>query len=512
MKRVNTSSSMLLVIFLGLMMLIVGCSSEGTNNQSSGGSEADNNGSTSESESELEPVELTWYFPLASIPADIDKVEEAVNEITKEKINATIDFKTQTFGDYTERLNLVVASGENADIIWTSNWNFDYMQNQANGAFIPLDELLEEYAPDVLNSMPDFIWDATRINGEIYGVPNYQTVTNREAYRIVASAIDQYDLDIDAISDPFTDITPILETIKQQGADNVVPLHMDRRGLLESFSNSLGIELVDKMGAIRWEEPTKVFNVFASPEYKEYLDLVYDWYQGGLINQDAPTLSDTNDLIASGRVVSEYHHVNEPGVEIKSAQKYGEEVQVKFMTDPYVGTGSIITTLQAISRTSENPERAMMFLNLVNTDPELYNLLIYGIEGEHYTMNEDNVVEPIEDSGYAPGADWIFGNTFNAYPVAGKDPAINDAIKEENENATPSPMIGFKFDVEPVASQIANITSVMDQHGPGLNTGAVSPDEGLDEFLSALERAGINEVIDEMQSQLDKWHETNEGQ
>lgn len=456
----------------------------------------------------LEHADLVWYFPLPQVPKDIKMIEEAVNEITEEKINATIKMKAISFGDYPEKMNLVAASGEKADIMWTSNWSFDYVQNQSQGVFVPLDELLEEYAPDLLNSMPDFVWDATRIEGEIYGVPNYQTVTNREGFRIVKSVKEKNNIDLDAISDPFEDLTPVLQTIKDNEPD-LFPMVTGGKGIFESFQRSLGIEGIIEIGAIRLDEPTKVFNMFDSPEYKEYLDLISDWYQKGLINEDAPTTKNTDEYLNAGRVATGYHHVSEPGAEAKAkAQFGGQDVLIKHLTEPYTTTTSGITTLQAISRTSDNPERAMMFINLVNTDKELYNILAHGIEDVHYKKISDNVIEPVEDSGYAPNSHWVFGNIFNAYLTPDQDAETVEAVREENENAEPSPIMGFKFDPNPVATKIANITTVIDQYQPGLNTGAVDQDENLDTFLSALENAGINDVIEEMQHQLDEWYKT----
>lgn len=77
-----------------------------------------------------------------------------------------------TFGDYNQKLNIVVASGQNVDIIWTSNWLFNYPGNVGKGAFMPLDELIPKYAPDVTGTMPDYVWDGVKVDGEIYGIPS----------------------------------------------------------------------------------------------------------------------------------------------------------------------------------------------------------------------------------------------------------------------------------------------------------------------------------------------------
>jgi putative aldouronate transport system substrate-binding protein len=49
------------------------------------------------------------------------------------------------------------------------------------------------------------------------------------------------------------------------------------------------------------------------------------------------------------------------------------------------------------------------------------------------------------------------------------------------------------------------VQTVISQYVPSINSGAIDPAKILPEFLSALEVAGINEIIAENQRQLDAW-------
>ena len=62
-------------------------------------------------------------------------------------------------------------------------------------------------------------------------------------------------------------------------------------------------------------------------------------------------------------------------------------------------------SMLAIPRTSENPERAMMFINMMHTNKELVNLLVWGIEGVHHEVvqEEPKLVKAVE------------GNTWTKY-------------------------------------------------------------------------------------------------
>jgi hypothetical protein len=45
-------------------------------------------------------------------------------------------------------------------------------------------------------------------------------------------------------------------------------------------------------------------------------------------------------------------------------------------------------SLTAIPATCKNPERAMMLIEAINTNVELFNLLCYGIEGTHWNWED----------------------------------------------------------------------------------------------------------------------------
>ena len=74
-----------------------------------------------------------------------------------------------------------------------------------------------------------------------------------------------------------------------------------------------------------------------------------------------------------------------------------------------------------IPENSAYPEKAMQFLNLLYSDPDIINLLAYGIEGEDYVVHDDGRIS------YPDGVDatnvgyscanmlWSFGYEFNAH-------------------------------------------------------------------------------------------------
>jgi putative aldouronate transport system substrate-binding protein len=147
----------------------------------------------------------------------------------------------------------------------------------------------------------------------------------------------------------------------------------------------------------------------------------------------------------------------------------------------------------------------MKFLNLVNTDATLYNLLCFGVEGTHYTVNADGTVTSDDSKGYNPNIDWMLGNQFNALLREGQAPDIWEKTKALNGSAVESKALGFSFDSTPVTNEIASVSAAYDQYGKILETGGADPAQVLPEFREKLKASGADKIIAEMQKQVDEW-------
>ena len=131
-------------------MLLSAC---GGNKEESAG----NGGGTAE-----KPVELIWYT-IGTPQKDVDKVEEEINKYTAEKIGVTVDMKMIDFGDYNQKMQVMATSGEPMDILFTSSWAFDYVQNARKGAFMELDELIESHGKALKTRLTLRSWKVPRL-------------------------------------------------------------------------------------------------------------------------------------------------------------------------------------------------------------------------------------------------------------------------------------------------------------------------------------------------------------
>nr|WP_263866934.1 ABC transporter substrate-binding protein [Paenibacillus rhizovicinus] len=221
-------------------------------------------------------------------------------------------------------------------------------------------------------------------------------------------------------------------------------------------------------------KPAESFDV-----YKRYLKVARDYYVKGYINKDAATTQlSGGDAYKAGNVFSEIVPLK-PGkaAEMANAAGLGGKLDQIYLIGKTVSTGETAGAMLAISSTSKDPERAMMFINLLHTDNDIVNLLNFGIEGVHYTLNGD-VMTPTDQSGnYAPGVAWELGNQFLNHVWNTEDPNKWEQFKEFNRDAKPSPALGFVFNSEPVKAEVGALANVNKQYQRALETGSVDPDK-----------------------------------
>ena len=153
---------------------------------------------------------------------------------------------------------------------------------------------------------------------------------------------------------------------------------------------------------------------------------------------------------------------------------------------------------------------AKALLARMYTDPVLADLLINGVEGMHYEVEpETGLIHfpegvTAQNNGYSQFRGWAWPNQTIAHSWSGgsDDPAGD--LRAFNASCEVSIAYGFSFDSAPVAGAARRCQEVVSYYLPMLEAG-VGDETLLDSFLAELEEAGIGEVIQEKQRQLDAW-------
>jgi putative aldouronate transport system substrate-binding protein len=457
---------------------------------------------------ELKPYEISLYYPGSPQP-DQQLVEAEMNKHLKEKINASIKLMPIDWGAWTDKINLMIASGEEADIIFTAGW-FGYSTNVAKGAYLELNDLITEYGKDITANLDPAFLAGSKVNGKNYGVPTNKELAASRGVLLRKDLVEKYNMDISTIK-TVADLEPFLQIIKDKEPE-MVPFYMSQT---ENVTNmimqwdSLGDTVIP--GVIRKDgTDTTVVNEYEQPETLERIALARDWYKKGYINKDAATTTvQPGEQAKSGNVFILATSLK-PGkdAEMTNSTKY-PYIQVE-LTEPTISTHDTTGSMLAISRTSKDPARAMMLINLLHSDKYLNNMLNFGIEGTHYVKVSDEVIKlpdgvKPEENKYNPGSAWMFGNQFLNYLFPNEDPEKWAKFREFNDRGISSPALGFTFNAEPVKSEIAAVDNVNKQYVGALYTGTVDAERYLQEFIQKQKDAGLDKIITEKQKQLDEY-------
>ena len=140
---------------------------------------------------------LIWYINFQE-QQDLEQVEAEINKVVAEKIGMEVDIRRIDPGSYSEKLKVMFGANEEFDLCWIGGSQYPTYASQ--GALMPLDDLLKEYAPKSYAQVPQEFWDATRINGKIYGFVNYQTVARQYGFVAQEEVLNQYNFNLDNIT------------------------------------------------------------------------------------------------------------------------------------------------------------------------------------------------------------------------------------------------------------------------------------------------------------------------
>lgn len=233
---------------------------------------------------------LTWYA-IGEEPKDLDKVLAEANKYLEDKINAHLDMKFIGFGDYNQKMSVVINSGEDYDLAFTCSWAGDYLGNSRKGAFLELDEYLNSDTGKKLKETVDSrFWEGATIDGKIYGVPNQKELGVAPMWTFTKEYVDKYNIPYQDIHS-LEDLEPWLKVIKENEPD-VVPLYITK-----GFSYTVFFDqLVDPVGIEAKDTSLTIKNMFETQEMKDRLNTLRKYYQAGYINADSATAQDDKSV------------------------------------------------------------------------------------------------------------------------------------------------------------------------------------------------------------------------
>lgn len=458
--------------------------------------------------STLEAYQIDWLYLCDGADDGITAIEEATNKLLQPKINATIKFNMQSWNDYDNKVATLLGSGEKYDLTFTAAWR-SYQTWVRQGYFQDVTELMQQYAPKTCELLgADVFIAGSAIDGKNYAVPTLKETCVPGGLVFNNAVLTKYNWDKNSIK-ATPDLEPWLAQYHKDTPDGTA--YLTDGGWLDTPFTSISI--TDDIGVWTDNRDTKVLNQWDTQEMRDHVNLIYKWAQAGYLHPDsANTNFNVNDVLTTGKFLVNPQPVKGENVKADELEAYNADatadyVDVEFTQTRYVNTTHMSGSMQAIPVTSQDPVRAMMFLELLHTDADVINTLCFGIEGVNYNKTDkEGIIELVADKkwqGKLP--QWMMGNVYLQYITTDEDATKNEKLKAVSDGAKINFTTGFFFDPTPVESQIAALNNVRTELDRPLRTGAVDPATNYDKHLANLKSAGIDEIIAEAQKQLDAW-------
>lgn len=455
--------------------------------------------------------ELESFVTLKMImPGDMsarmgDFLENELNDRLKQDLNMKLELTYIPWSNYSQKLELALSTGEDYDLFW---YGAPFVSNYSTKGYIqPLDELLEQYGQDLIKHIPDGNFKQNEINGKLWAIPS-QAFTSAGKFSSVMVRQDLLEKVGMSEINTIADLEQFFKSMQAIDPGYYGYLETDRghemlwRELTERNYSSLDERLL----FIIDEDSGEILSYVETELYKKVAQLRESWVKLGIIDinlvgNPAAKFDQENAgkllfrVGAVSRAMENLQTARNADPNARLREYYLAKDKPKFITTP--SNEAIM-----ITAASKNPERAMMFINWILQSKENYNLIIYGVEGKDYVLEEGKIKQLTNDQLMY---EWMWRNKDYFIAPAGLEDELIDDMLTNDENSRISRLFGFHFNEEAVKHEIAQVMAVYKEKFEPISFGLASYDAYYDDALAALKKAGFDIVFAEVKKQFEQF-------
>jgi putative aldouronate transport system substrate-binding protein len=348
------------------------------------------------------PLTLSFWMPIeASAAKFISSFKDNTALVQMEKdTGVTIKWLHPAVGQEQEQFNLLMASGDLPDLLGAATmYKGGEFKGMLDGVFQDLTPMLAKYAPDYVELIKkdnEFFREVSDPDGRVCAFYAYKPQGDPPYRRFILRDDVLADLKLE-IPKTIADWEKVFEAMKNAG---MAPYALISNGYEEQFIGPFGIYAApttfykDAAGKVRFGQ--------VEPEFKQYLQLMSDWYKKGYISKDFTSLNGTQirtlfDTRKIGTmvdaIVANFNRGMTLKIPVTSAPyprlKPGDKLHYEF-TDIWPRMPQR-TTVAVVTKACKTPEIALRFLNYGYTQKG-FDLLNWGVEGVNWTMQNGKKV------------------------------------------------------------------------------------------------------------------------
>ncbi len=454
---------------------------------------------------------LTWVY------SDFYYIAPALSSAVNEYLNETgasyvIYFDEVAEDGFEDEINRRIAAGEVPDIISQHMGYGGYVSEMTralkNDWALQLDEYLQtEEGQKLWASIPEKYWEICSYYGHYYGYGTDLPYTDAYAYYVNTEMMEKYDITAEELAEmDLADMGDIFAEVYEGEAGNVNVLkidgniRVDTSGALYSLVECSGTGSSAFVFNARTEE-REIVNLYEDEYAVNYFNALSEYNKAGYMENGGDTF-----------LMPYYHYTsnvkNEYFLEYYG-NKFGGSDNVTLVVRDNTEISQQIYSMITVCKASEHLEEALSAITTTATDIELSTMLLCGVEGIDYTIEDGKVTDIFaysEDKSSVGFTYPGFGNSFNCNATS-EDSWDTDertsALFEIVENSPLSEQRGCVIYLKEFETQVDEIQSIVQDYKTGLYAGTYEDVPAvLEELNERLRAAGIDEVLEEANRQL----------
>lgn len=325
-------------------------------------------------------------------------------------------------GDANQKYEIWAASGDYTDILMLTPYHLQRFKN--NGNIIPLEDLIDQYGPNIKKKLGKYYELLKDEDGHIYSIYGIRQANESPAGAQASFAV-QYKVLEEAGYPEIKTLDQLFEVIKayydkHPTVDGSKTIPWSGLGL-QMIANNSSIAAAGKPdhGAYYMDEDNNVKLAYTSEFTKQYLKFLNRFHREDMLDPELFSLNQETGSakIAQGRILGGYFPqwlLNNPEQTLSATGK-SDSLYAKF---PVLINGEVEDKSNAIVLPSssnywsitdkaKNPERIIQFIDYLFSD-EGQKLINWGVEGLHYdvidgkrTRKQEVIDGPVENPDYA---------------------------------------------------------------------------------------------------------------
>ena len=296
---------------------------------------------------------------------------------------------------------------------------------------------------------PTFFSELKNLKGSVKAIPNNNMLAESTYLVVDKELADKYDFNIGTFKN-YGDLADFLAAVKAN--EQIAPFKdvPEALGVFKLFSEDVAVgAYFDPLVGYNPAEGEqyasyKIQNLFEIPQYVDHLALMETYTKAGYFAKEYMANGYAVQVVTGDASIMAKYSTEDSKYEVK-------EIQIPFVLREAIFDGMLAPTAY-----SSDVNRAMEIIEAINTDPQIKNLLQYGVEEYNYIENKENGTVIRLNGGYMMD-NALTGNVYMGLLEEGMGSTSWAYVKQTNLASAASPFLVFPVDEEYLQDNLGSI-------------------------------------------------------